>query len=401
MKSKLWKSITIALSVILIAALLVGCARQAQDGEVNVEEAKGEATQEGETGEAAAHEDPAQQNERRVIVDQNNREVELPADINRVAMLALPLTSVYYLMTGSVERIVAMHPGARDAAAESMLSILAPEVMDIESGFIKGRDLNVEELMKLDPCIVVFWGGFLEQQEILEATGIPSIAVKATECGSALNTLHVWLDLLGQVFDKEDRAAEIIAYGNEVRDMIALRTQDIPKGEKTRGLMLFRLSLCGKEIISPGPYGQKWLEETGAVDVTEGQEGIAIGMSGMNALGMEQIYAYNPEVIFLSNFCEASPEDILNNTIPGQDWSGIQAVQDGRVYRIPIGIYIWYPPSGDIPLMLKWMATKNYPELFADINIEYEIKEFFRRFYGHELSAEETRNILKGTHVRF
>ena len=395
MKDKLRKSSVIALTIILVLALFTGCTQQRQ-GEEAAEEEKAQVEIADEKNDET---ETTEQKEKRIITDQNNREVEIPHEINRVAMLALPLTSVYFLMTGNVDNIVAMHPGAKDAAAESMLRVLAPEVMDIESDFIKGRDLNIEELMKLDPCIVIFWGGFTEQQEMLEKIGIPAIAVKATECGSALNTLHVWLDLLGQVFDMEDRATEIIEYGEQVREMIAIRTQEISEEEITRGLILFRLS--EKEIVSPGPYGQKWLEETGAVDVTAGMEGIAIGMHGMNNLDMEQIYALNPEVIFLSNFCEASPEDILNNTIEGQDWSLIQAVKDGRVYRIPIGIYIWYPPSGDIPLMLKWMATKNYPEIFADISIEKEISEFFQRFYGYELSDEHIRNILEGTHVEF
>ena len=395
MKDKLRKSSVIALTIILVLALFTGCTQQRQ-GEEAAEEEKAQVEIADEKNDET---ETTEQKGKRIIIDQNNREVEIPHEINRVAMLALPLTSVYFLMTGNVDNIVGMHPGAKDAAAESMLRVLAPEVMDIESDFIKGRDLNIEELMKLDPCIVIFWGGFTEQQEMLEKIGIPAIAVKATECGSALNTLHVWLDLLGQIFDMEDRATEIIEYGEQVREMIAIRTQEISEEEKTRGLILFRLS--EKEIVSPGPYGQKWLEETGAVDVTAGMEGIAIGMHGMNNLDMEQIYALNPEVIYLSNFCEASPEDILNNTIEGQDWSLIQAVKDGRVYRIPIGIYIWYPPSGDIPLMLKWMATKNYPEIFADISIEKEISEFFQRFYGYELSDEHIRNILEGTHVDF
>ena len=395
MKDKLRKSSVIALTIILVLALFTGCTQQRQ-GEEAAEEEKAQVEIADEKNDET---ETTEQKEKRIITDQNNREVEIPHEINRVAMLALPLTSVYFLMTGNVDNIVGMHPGAKDAAAESMLRVLAPEVMDIESDFIKGRDLNIEELMKLDPCIVIFWGGFTEQQEMLEKIGIPAIAVKSTECGSALNTLHVWLDLLGQIFDMEDRATEIIEYGEQVREMIAIRTQEISEEETTRGLILFRLS--EKEIVSPGPYGQKWLEETGAVDVTAGMEGIAIGMHGMNNLDMEQIYALNPEVIYLSNFCEASPEDILNNTIEGQDWSLIQAVKDGRVYRIPIGIYIWYPPSGDIPLMLKWMATKNYPEIFADISIEKEISEFFQRFYGYELSDEHIRNILEGTHVDF
>lgn len=77
----------------------------------------------------------------------------------------------------------------------------------------------------------------------------------------------------------------------------------------------------------------------------------------------------------------------------GQDWSEVKAVQDKKVYKMPLGIYRWYPPSGDAPLMLKWMAQKLHPELFT-YEIGDEIKDYYSRYYDYDLTDDEVQNIL-------
>ena len=88
------------------------------------------------------------------------------------------------------------------------------------------------------------------------------------------------------------------------------------------------------------------------------------------------------------------PEDLFTNSIDGQDWSQINAVKNKRVYRIPLGIYRWYPPSLDGPLMLKWMAKKNYPDLFS-YDMDEEIRSYFKEFHHYDLSDEEISEILE------
>jgi iron complex transport system substrate-binding protein len=60
---------------------------------------------------------------------------------------------------------------------------------------------------------------------------------------------------------------------------------------------------------------------------------------------------------------------------------------------VPLGIYGWFPPSGDTPLMLKWIAQKNHPELFT-YSIENEIKEYYKKHYAYNLTDEYVNFIL-------
>lgn len=61
------------------------------------------------------------------------------------------------------------------------------------------------------------------------------------------------------------------------------------------------------------------------------------------------------------------------------------AVKNKRVYKIPLGMYCWYPPDGDAPLSLIWAAKQMHPDLFQDIDMDQEIKEYYQKFYGYTL----------------
>ena len=109
---------------------------------------------------------------------------------------------------------------------------------------------------------------------------------------------------------------------------------------------------------------------------------------------MEQIYQWDPEIIYITNFSETLAEDLLDNKVNGQDWSKVKAVKTKKVYKIPLGIYRWYPPCTDAPLMLKWLAQKNHPELFREIRIEDEIKAYYQQFYQYRLTEQEIQKML-------
>lgn len=286
----------------------------------------------------------------KVVVDQNGREVVLPDEINRVVMTALPFPSIYAITDEPVSKVVGMHPGSRGAIENSIMGIMYPELLDVDSGFIEGTDINIEELLKLDPDVVFYWADYANQTKQFEDAGITAIGVNTQGNGDALLTLETWLAIMGQVFQQEDKVGAVIDYGREVTAEITQVVADIPEEERPRGLFLFHHS--SEEIVVPGAghYGDYWLEGTGGINVAKEIEVTA-------AVNMEQIYQWNPEVIYISSFTTTVPEDLFNNTIPGQDWSQVEAVKNGRVYKEPVGVYRWYPPSGDAPLMLKWMAT--------------------------------------------
>ena len=364
MKEKKQKIIVLVLSLCILVGVLTGCDKnaKAEKSKVSI----------------------------KTITDQNGRDVNIPSKISKVVTTnILPFPSAYFIATGSCDNLVGIHPASKSAAAASMLSILSPKIMKANTDFIKGNDINLEELLKLDPDIVFFLGTNKMELEKVDKSGIPGVAIQTMSIanGDSLETLNSWLELLGKITGKGDRADKIIAYGRETQQMIDEKLKSVSDEKKLKGLMIFTLEEKNIEVSGSGFFGHHWLIATGAIDVSE-------EIKIKAKVDMEQIYKWNPEIIYITNFTQTQPEDLINNKINGQDWSKVRAVQDKKVYKIPLGVYRWFPPSGDTPLMLKWLAQKNHPEVFSDYKIEEEIKDYYSMFYNYKLSDKQVEMIL-------
>ena len=334
--------------------------------------------------------DPGSQSNTRTIVDQAGNQVELPEKIERVVITSLwPLPSVYVLFQGSADKLVGMHPASLSAAKYSMLTIVAPEIQDVETGFIQNGELNVEELLKLKPDVVLYSATNTSEKEILEKAGIPAIGFSTTIADyNTIETINSWVTLLGEVFQQEDKASGITEYGREVYDEVQARVKDLTEEEKPRVLILFKYSDTQFQTSGSNFFGQFWSEATGAINV-------ASELNGMADINMEQVYEWNPNIIYITNFSQYMPEDFYKNeTLDGHDWSGVKAVKEQRVYKYPLGMYRWYPPSSDSALSLWFQAKNNHPELFNDIDLEKTVKEYYKKFYNMELTDQEVNKIF-------
>ncbi len=325
-----------------------------------------------------------------VIVDQNGRTVVIPPQPNRVVMLALPLPAMYFAITGSPYGIAGVHPNSASNMRKSMLGIIAPSMLTIPTGFIKGSDINIEELLKIKPDLIFFWGLYPNQLAQLETVNIPAVAIFTFKGKSPLDAIHLWMNLLGKIFGEGEKTSELIELNNKTVNEIYSRINEIPKEKKPKALIIYNHSSRDITVPGKGVYIQNWLEVTGAVNAAENAR-------GTTAVNMEQIYKWDPDIIYISNFCNTYPSDLINNTIERQDWSKVRAVREGRVYKIPSGIYRWCPPSADASLMLKWMAQINHPVLFNDYDISNEIRRHFAAFYNYDISPEQIDSILHPT----
>lgn len=69
-------------------------------------------------------------------------------------------------------------------------------------------------------------------------------------------------------------------------------------------------------------------------------------------IDVEQLLAWDPEIILLGNFGAAIPATMYGDPV----LASLRAVRGRRVYKVPLGGYRWDPPSHESPLMWQWVA---------------------------------------------
>lgn len=325
------------------------------------------------------------------ITDHNGNEVVVPKNIERIAVCdILPLPSVLCVFFDSAEKLVGIAPSSMSAAQNSLLSQIYPEILNAETGYMNGTDVNTEELMKLEPDVVFYSDGNPALGEKLTEAGFAAIAISASKWDyNCIETLNNWIDLLSQMFPENDRAALCREYSNDVYSMVQERVADIPDEERERVFFLFQYN--DSTIMTSGKqfFGQFWADAIGAVNVAESME-----TDKSVTVNLEQVYDWNPSLIFMTNFNTSTPDDLYNNTVGTYDWSGIAAVQNQRVYKMPLGMYRSYTPGIDTPITLLWLAKTAYPEYFEDIDVTERAIDYYKTVFGLELTSEQVETIF-------
>ncbi len=319
--------------------------------------------------------------ETQTLIDMAGNEVTMKKDIQSVAITPIPWASLMYTLDGSADRIVAMNPSALKSYEISFLPTISKEFGEINTDII-GKDfsINMEAMAELNPDLVVVWDYQEEEIKKLGELGIPALAIKYDN----LDTLQEGMTLLGKVLNKEEQAAKLVKYHQDTISYFdeKTKTSDFKAMPEVLYLRDKELTIFGEKSVN-----QLLFDKTGGKNV-------AVHVKDKTSVNMEQVIKWNPEMIYLSNFDDFTVDNIKNNEIEGQDWTQVKAVQDNKVYKTPIGTYRWDAPCAETPLMMMWMAKVQQPEIFADLDLDAELKDFYKNFYNFELNDEQVKIIL-------
>ena len=130
----------------------------------------------------------------------------------------------------------------------------------------------------------------------------------------------------------------------------------------------------------------EWIRYAGGKNAIE-QKGRGL------TLTMEEIIKANPDIIIVGDVnSKAAIEKIMNDP----QWSGIKAVQTGRVYSNPVGTFKWDRYSAESALQILWAGQIIQPQLFKDIDLVKETKSFYKTFLHYDLSDAEAERIISG-----
>lgn len=316
----------------------------------------------------------------RTVTDSAGRVVEVPDEITSVFAAGPPASVLVYVMKPEVLA------GWPRAFRDNEIDYVAEAYRGLpETGRITGRggEANLERVLEVAPDLIIDFGSIRDTyvdlaNRVQEQTGIPYILID----GRFDNTPQA-LRLMGEVLGTPERG-EMLAQDVETTfARLDAMLGDIPADQRP-GTYLAR-GPDGLETGLVGSINTEIIERAGGRNVADtGQPG------GLVQTSIEQVIVADPEVIVTwdTNFFETVWDDPL--------WSGIDAMQNGRVYLAPLAPFGWIdrPPAINRMIGLSWMAGLLYPDLWGG-DLRAETRRFYRDYYHVDLSDEALDRLLQ------
>ena len=314
----------------------------------------------------------------------DGREIPVPDHVERIAAVYGPSYEMCAAL-GAEDRIAA----AADVQIENFpwAEKVFSRISDLPCLQNVHSSVSFEELQKYSPDLVLTFNRPNELNQ-LEKAGIPAIGgltPKSLDEEKAL--VQVYGDALGG--KAPERAQDYIAYFDEIQKKISERTSRLSDTEKPA------VYYAGVDLLTT--YGR----QSDLIEVIETAGGRPV-MKELNAgnhtsVNYEQLASWDPEYIFIDHGGmndRQTVEEILAGTEKNSRYQSIRAVKNQDMYLVPSGVFYWDMGLQKI-LLVEYMAKILHPDLFDDLDMARELKEFYSRFFSYDLSDDEAERILE------
>lgn len=316
----------------------------------------------------------AENNEMRTITDYNGREVEVPATVERIVCVGVGALR-YTCYMGAQDLVVGVED--YETEAEDSLTRLYNFV-----NFDKFKSLPVigtngepfvEEVINADPQVIVMSAyATVDADDLQSKTGIPVVVVPGSDTtldDKAYETIRI----MGQLYGKEDRAAELTDYLHGIEKDLSDRVADIAEADKPS------VYVCG--VNFKGYHGFEGTEAFyGPLELIHANN--LANTTGQNSafdIDTEKVLAWDPDVIFI----DWNGLDLINADYAANPdfYNSLTAVQEGKVYS-QISFRAFASNLETALADAYYAATVLYPEQFADIDLDAKVSEIFNTLLG-------------------
>ncbi|MEX5632780.1 ABC transporter substrate-binding protein [Parafrankia sp. FMc2] len=350
----------VVVAALLLLAALVACSPSPTTGEP----ASASGTQ------AARHEI--------TVVDDADREVEITVPVRRV--VAFNTFNVEFIRAvGAFDAVVGLDEGS---AGENYAGYW--DDFDITKTAGKGQaEPNYEQLAALKPEVVIFPrnGAWEEAAGKLAAFGIKTLVITGWDQND-----HIFnVELIGQIFDRQEQASKLNAFYTEYRDLLA---------ERLAGVTPKRVYLENdKDFASPVP-GSGWHDMVtlgggqnifGDIQFTDADS--ARGSVHQLDIDPEAVLDRDPELIIRNTgggYALESAGDLSAeraNLLGRPGWDAITAVRDGQVYTTSS-----FPMNACSKIIGSlYVASWLHPEAMAGVAPDAIMKEWIETYQGVSL----------------
>ena len=348
----------------LLTALLTLTALSACGG--TGADASGQAA--GETGSAAT----------RTVVDSYGREVEIPAEVKSIVCTGSgALRMVCYLQcTDMLVGVEDTDKNYETSTLRDYAHVYYETFRDLPAIGKGGGTANtayVEELITLQPDVIL--SGYTQEalEDLQAATGIPCVSVRAQSINFIDESFYTAMAVAADVLGAQDRCEAVLTYIGGCKADLAERTADIPEADKP-------LCYTGAGTFS-GAHGFTGTYSNFGPFLAIGARNAAdqADQEGYYDADPEKIVAWDPDVIFL----DPGSMDLVNDEYasnPGY-YDALRAVQEGQVYSC-ISFNNYSTNVGYAIADAYYAGTVLFPERFADMDIAAKTDEILEFLLG-------------------
>lgn len=313
----------------------------------------------------------------RSVVDAAGRTVVLPERIDRIATVgSVPVINGYLFALGAGGKIVnGLPPRFTRSDRWRLQSAIAPYLVD--RPVLQGQtssEVNPETLVALAPDLVITMD--LLRTRTLETARIPVLYI-AWRNASDIDTN---MRILGRALDCMPRADDYLRYFDATMRRVRQTLENVAPHDRPRALYFNPGTMS-----TPLDIANWWIDAAGGRSVTA-----ALATEGAAHYTHEQLLMWDPDVLIVN-----SPEQV-QAVQSDERFSRLGAVRSGRVHATPIGAHSWGQRTIEQPLTVLWAAKRMHPGRFAQVDLENEVRTFYRRFFRYEIADDEVRWILAG-----
>lgn len=318
------------------------------------------------------------------VTDQRGKKLTFDRPVRRIVTLPMPAASLAVAVDRSADHLVGMHQASWTAMRDGVMGQMFPRTLRLPHD-VAGEDFtpNVESILALHPDVVVQWAD--------EGTGLidPMERAGLTVLGVIYGTqadVNTWVKLFATMLGKPERARAMTDRSSRVLHQVQARTRQVATGRRPK-IIYFNSFVSGLKVAAAKTYNDYYIKLVGGTNPASSDHG-GHG-SGLVPVELEQVLAWNPDIMLLGNFDTALPRDVYGD----KRWAGVSAVQSRRVYKVPLGGYRWDPPGQESPLMWSWLSRIAYPEPAAD-SLRSLVIDYYGFLYGHRPTSDQLDKIL-------
>lgn len=247
----------------------------------------------------------------------------------------------------------------------------------------RGTTMPVETLLQLQPDLILDAGSLdatyvSTARKVAQQTGLPYVLT-----GGLLAQLPAQLRQIGRLLGRATRGETLATHAEQLLAQASRLRAALPAS--ARPGVYFGRGADGLETGLDGSLNMEIIAAAGGRNVAA-----AAGQGGLARVSLEQVLAWNPDVILTQDpaFAARARRDPA--------WRALSAVRNGRVHCAPTLPFGWLdgPPGVNRLIGLPWLLALLHREPARVRALPATVSAFYRLFYGIKLTATQRDRLL-------